>query len=409
MPTLLSVNNYYYHRGGAESVFLSHNTLLKALNWQVIPFSMQHKNNLKTTWSKYFVKEIEFGEKYSLIEKIQRVPKSIYSLEARSNIREIINEYKVDICHVHNIYHHISPSILGLIKSNNIPIVMTLHDLKIACPAYNMVANDGICERCKNGKIYNVLLHKCIKNSASLSAIVLAEAVLHRVLRSYERNIDSFIVPSKFYINKLVEWGWDKNRFIHIPNFLNIEDYKPDYNPGKYYLYFGRLSKEKGIKTLITACVEKCIPLRIVGTGPDENALRMYAEKVDGDVEFLGYQRGTTLHNIIRLARAVVLPSEWYENAPLSVMEAYALGKPVIGANIGGIPELIQEGITGCTFDSGSVSHLAEKLLIFSNYSNKELSDMGKNGRVWMERQFSKNQYIERILKQYAVLGVQAR
>src|SRR5215471_960383 len=266
MPTLLSVNNYYYRRGGAEAVFFEHNRMFEALGWQVVPFAMRHTKNLESEWSSYFVDELEFGESYSIAGKLSRSAKVIYSFEARRNLEKLLDRVRPDVCHVHNIYHHISPSILGLLHDRGVPVVMTLHDLKIACPAYNMLAADGICERCKHG-VQNVLLHRCIKGSAALSGVVMLEALVHRALGSYER-VSRFVAPSRFYIEKLVEWGFDEPRFRHIPNFVAPERYSPDFSPGKSFVYFGRVSPEKGLKTLVSAAARSGHSVRIVGTGP---------------------------------------------------------------------------------------------------------------------------------------------
>ena len=171
MATLLAINNYYYYRGGAETLFLEHNRIFQDLGWQVVPFAMRHAQNLATPWSEFFVDEVEFGNDYSLREKLVRVPKVIYSFEAREKLARLLKAVEPDVCHAHNIYHHISPSILGLLKRRGIPTVLTLHDLKIACPAYSMLTHDGICERCRGGRLYNVLAHRCIKGSRALSAI----------------------------------------------------------------------------------------------------------------------------------------------------------------------------------------------------------------------------------------------
>ncbi|KAF0191338.1 MAG: polysaccharide biosynthesis protein [Gammaproteobacteria bacterium] len=406
MPILLSVNNYYYPRGGAEVVFLEHNKLFEHSGWQVIPFAMHHPKNIETPWSEYFVDEIEYGEQYNILGKLRRVPKTIYSLEARRNLSRLLTRARPDICHLHNIYHHISPSILGLLKRNGVPVVLTLHDLKLACPAYKMLTHDGICERCKGGRVYNVVVHRCVKQSYALSTLVAIETILHSLLGSYSKYVDRFVVPSRFHLEKMVEWGWDRSRFKYIPNFIDTHSFSPEYRPGKTFVYFGRLNSEKGVATLIKAAAIAGAALQIVGVGPEEAALRKLAENMKAKVDFLGYLRGDALHEVVRLSRAVVLPSELYENAPLTVMEGYALGKPVIGASIGGIPELIHEGKSGATFESGSVEGLAAVLAEFSAYKDTQISDMGRYGRSWMEREFSEKHYLGRMLEIYRELGV---
>jgi glycosyltransferase involved in cell wall biosynthesis len=406
MTTLLSVNNYHYYRGGAETVFLEHNRMFEQLGWQVVPFAMHHERNLPSPWSGHFVDEIEFGESYSLREKLTRVPRVIYSRQARQRLAQLLDETTPDICHAHNLYHHISPSILGLLQQRGVPVVLTLHDLKIACPAYQMLASDGICERCRGGKLYNVVRHRCIKDSTVLSAVVMVEAVLHRLLGSYQRCVDRFVVPSRFYAGKLVEWGFPADKFRHIPNFVDVPRYQPEFAPGERYLYFGRLAHEKGLHTLVRAAAAVRAKLAIAGTGPELESLQRLVAETGADVQFLGYLSGATLHAAVRSARAVVLPSEWYENAPMSVLEAYALGKPVIGARIGGIPELIREEVTGFQFESGDQALLAAALVRVATTSDARLAEMGRAGRAWVESEFTAGVYLERMLALYGELGV---
>lgn len=406
MTTLLSINNYYYYRGGAETVFLEHNRMLERRGWTVVPFSMTHPSNLPSPWSEYFVDEIEFGNKYSLAQRITRLPRVVYSMQARRRLDRLIGAVSPDICHAHNIYHHISPSILGLLKSRGVPVILTLHDLKIACPAYQMLAPDGVCERCRDGRLHNVLLHRCVKGSAALSAVVMVEAVAHRLLGSYQRHVDRFVVPSQFYARKLQEWGFAPERFRHVPNFVDVKRLRPVDSPGQHLLYFGRLSREKGVHTLIRAAAKCRSRLVIAGTGPELASLHSLAAETGADVEFLGYLAGDALQMAVRQARAVVLPSEWYENAPMSILEAYAMGRPVLGARIGGIPELVQEGITGFQFESGDVNSLSAAIDRTLALSDSDMAGMGAEGRKWVESDFSADAYRNRILQVYAELGV---
>lgn len=406
---LLSINNYYYYRGGAETVFLEQNRMLEALGWEVAPFAMHHAENLTTPWSRYFVDEIEFGGAYSVAQKLLRAQKVIYSFEARRKLGRLIDELRPDVAHAHNIYHHISPSILGLLERRGIPTVMTLHDLKIACPAYNMLASDGVCERCKGGHLYNVVVQRCIKGSAMLSSVVLAEAVLHRLIGSYRSGVSRFVVPSQFYVSKLTQWGAPSHLFRHVPNFVDVSRYQPRFAVGDGFLYLGRLSREKGLATLIRAAAAAGCRVSIAGTGPQLEELRALARETRANVAFLGYLTGAALHEEVRGARAVLLPSECYENAPMSVLEAYALGKPVIGARIGGIPELIREGETGLTFSSGDVASLTAALQSFMMRSRTDIEEMGRNGRRWVEAEFTADLYRDRLLDIYRELGVRTR
>lgn len=406
MTKLLSINNYYYRRGGAEVVFLEQNKIFEKLGWTVIPFSMKHKKNETTEWENLFVNEIEYGADDGWHNKFINAFKIIYSWEAKNKLQSLIDTIKPDVAHLHNIYHHLSPSILPVLKKNGVPTVMTLHDLKLLCPAYLMLSSNGVCEKCKGGHIYNVVRKKCMKQSILLSSLIFSETLVHRMSKIYKKNIDTFILPSKFYLNKFIEWGWEADRLIHIPNFVDVDLLKPNHQPGKYFVFFGRLSKEKGVKTLIHAAHEANVELKIIGSGPLEEELKILVSSLGANVTFLGFQTGTALHKTISNARAVVLPSEWYENAPMSVMESYALGKPVIGANIGGIPELIREGETGITFESGNTENLSHALMQFKHMKDEAVIDMGRTARQWVENEFTIKQYSERLHNLYAKLGV---
>ncbi len=407
-PSLLAVNNYYYLRGGSESVFFSEIEQLQDAGWHVVPFSMHHPENRESQWSEHFVEEIELGNISSITQKMKLAPKSVYSFEAKRKLRGLLSEFTPDVCHLHNIYHHLSPSFLSMLKQAGIPTVMTLHDLKLACPAYNMYSADGVCERCKGARFSNLLQRRCINNSLLMSGLVYLETQLHRLLKSYHANVDRFVVPSKFYRDKFIEWGVPADKLLYIPNAIDTRAFSPGESVGDYFLYVGRLVDQKGVHTLIRAAAEAGVKLKVVGTGPQSGSLQQLAAETSAQVEFTGYLSGDTLHDVIRSARAVVLPSEWYENAPISVLEAYALGVPVLGADIGGIPEMIEAGRTGSTFASGDKDALAERLREFAGKSDAELLKMGKCGREFVVAGFDKPAHLQHLLSLYAELGVAA-
>ena len=404
MPSLLSINNYFYLRGGAESVFFEEMELFSREGWEVVPFSMHDEKNQSSTWSRYFIDSLEFDNIQSTLAKVRAVPKIIYSREAQQKLRALLAEIQPDIVHAHNIYHHLSPAILPVLKEAGLPVVVTLHDLKIACPAYRMLNDSGICEKCKGGKNYHVLTNRCIKGSTVGSAVIMAESYLHQWLGSYRKHVDRFIVPSRFYRDKFVEWGWPAEQFAYVPNFVDVDQFKPHNEAGEYFFYFGRLSFEKGVGTLVKAALESGVKLKIAGTGPDGDALRDLAKGAD-NIEFLGFLRGDPLHEAIGHARAVVLPSEWYENAPISVMESCAMARPVIGADIGGIPELIRQDETGFVFPSGDAAALAAIMRDVVAMDDARLVDMGLAARQWMEQDFSRKAHLAMLKAVYAGVG----
>jgi len=406
MPKLLSLNTYNYRRGGSDAVFFDHDALFRDAGWDTAVFTMQHPKNEPSPWSAYFADELEFGHAYSIREKMVMAGKVIYSWEARSKLAKLLDKFSPDVAHAHCIYHHLSPSVLGLLHERGVPTVMTAHDLKLACPAYKMLNKHGICEKCKHGNLSHVILNRCIHDSLAASTLVAAESAVHKTLGLYKRNLDKVITPSRFFRQKLMEWGWPAEKLVCIPNFIDINQYSPDFNAGRYFLYFGRLAPEKGVDTLIRAASQAGVSLKIAGTGPYEQELKALADEQDGKVEFLGYCSGDALKELIRKARAVVLPSQWYENAPISILEAYASGKPVIGARIGGIPEMIPGEETGWLFESGNVEQLAQHLENVQGMADGPLAKMGAQARRHVADNYSKERYLNEILTLYNTLGV---
>jgi glycosyltransferase involved in cell wall biosynthesis len=285
---------------------------------------------------------------------------------------------------------------------------MTAHDLKIACPSNKMLTGDGICERCKVGRYYQTVLNRCIHRSLVASSIIAAESYLHRWLQSYQNNVDRMIVPSRFFIEKFVEWGWPRDNFTYVPNFVDASEYEPNFRAGCYLVYFGRLSVEKGVETLIRAAAAAGVPLKIVGTGPIEKDLKELAKNLSAPVEFMGYRTGSELQDLVRESRAAVLPSECYENAPICVLERFALGKPAIGANIGGIPEMIRQDETGWLFESGDIDALAGIIDKVSSASDAEVEELGQRARTLVEKEFSPVRYIDAITEVYSSLRAQS-
>lgn len=406
MQNLLSINNYHYRRGGSDVVYLDHAALMEEQGWSNGFFSMKHPKNFETPWSKYFIDEIEFGHAYSLGQKLAMASKVVYSLEAQKKLKRLLQDFPADVAHLHCIYHHLSPAIISTLREAGVPVVMTAHDLKIACPAYKMLNDTGICEKCKGGNLLNVVKHRCVRGSLAASAIVMVESSVHRMLNTYQGKLDKVVVPSRFFMEKFIEWGWPRDKFAYIPNYVDASRFEPAYGAEDYFLYFGRLAPEKGIATLMHAAKAAGVKLKIAGTGPIEAELHALQADLVGDIEFLGYRSGAELHTLIREARAVVLPSEWYENAPMSVLESFALGTPVVGARIGGIPEMVVEGETGWTFESRNTDDLAALLSRLVAMPAEHIARAGRAARNHVVQSFSRAGYLQATLALYAELGV---
>lgn len=404
--TLLSLNTYHYRRGGSDAVFFDHQKLFQDIRWNTVAFTMHHPKNTPSEWADYFADELEFGHDYSFLQKMIMAGRVIYSWEAKAKLKKLIRHTRPDIAHAHCIYHHLSPSVLSALREEGIPAVMTAHDLKIACPAYKMLNKTGICESCKHGNLLHVVKNRCIHDSLSASILVGIESAVHKTLGLYKNNLDKIITPSRFYRDKLIEWGWPADQLAYIPNFIHYESYTPHFNPGDYFLYFGRLAPEKGIDTLIKAALAAGIRLKIAGTGPDEQKLRQLLPDSCTTIEFMGFCSGESLWSLIQHARAVVLPSQWYENAPISILESYACGKPVIGAQIGGITEMLIPDETGLLFESGNATALTGQLLKLQNMSDAQLQAMGRAGHHFATTTFTVNRYLDSTCDLYQSLGV---
>lgn len=406
MPNLLSINNYHYRRGGSDVVYLEHAALMESLGWENAFFSMHHPKNFPTPWENYFVNELEFGNSYGMLDKVAMASKVIYSFEAQKKLKRLLQDYRADVAHLHCIYHHLSPSILPTLNAHGVPIIMTAHDLKIACPAYKMLNETGICEKCKDGNFLNVVKHKCLRNSLGASVIVAMESTLHHKLNTYKKYLTKVAVPSRFFMNKFIEWGWAEEKFTYIPNYVDSSQFSPEFNAGDYFLYFGRLAPEKGVATLLKATKKSGVKLKIAGTGPVEQELHELQRELQADIEFLGYQSGDNLHNLIKHSKAIVLPSEWYENAPMSLLESMAFGKPLVVANIGGIPEMVEENETGWMYTSGDIDELADLLARIQAKPLEQVSAFGKASRALVEERFNRVNYVSAIQNLYASVGV---
>ena len=400
---ILQVNKFFYLKGGSEAYLFSLIDGLKALKYYTAEFSMFDKMNYFSHWNKYFVSKIDYDTKKT-IKKIKAATKILYSLEAKTKIASVLNKFQPDLVHLHIFQHQLSASIIPEIKKRNIPIVYTAHDLKSVCPNYKMLTNGIVCEECKGHRYYNCFKNRCVKDSYVKSSINMLEMYFHLWCKYYDM-IDLIITPSKFYKKKLIEWRFSSERVIHVPNFINENKFLPKYSNKGYFIYLGRLSEEKGILTLVNAMKKvKKGKLIIIGTGPLENAIKQKITTMRlANVEMVGFQSGESLNNYIINSMFSVIPSEWYENGPISILENFACGKPVIGAEIGGIPEHITIGKDGFIFQPKNPLDLAEKINFLLEH--KELLPiMGAAARKKAETVYSRKKHLEAITQIYKKL-----
>ncbi len=379
--------------------------LLEEKGHKVIVFSMNHPKNFNSDYSKYFVKYIDYIEemkKINIFSALKVFKRTIYSVEAKKKIENLIEDEKPDIAHLQNIHHHLTPSIVYSLKKHNIPIIWTLHDYAIICPNTSFLSHDHICERCKKRKYYWPLIERCKKKSLGASAMAALEIIIHRTMR-FNDMVDVFIAPSNFLRNKLVEYGFDQKKIVCLPHFIDIDSVGEQVNACDYYLYVGRISEEKGIKTLIDAAVNvNAGMLKIAGDGPILKEISDYANSKDkkGIIKFLGYKNREELSGLYEDCKFVVVPSEWYENFPYSVLEAFAFGKPVIGSRIGGLPELIKDTERGLVFETGDSNALSASITYLLNNPDV-VAQMGDNARIFVREQLGAEEHYKKLIEIY--------
>lgn len=398
MMKILFVNKFFFLNGGSERVFFQERDFLFNHGVQVVDFSMIDPRNFPSPYADFFVPKIDFHSQVSLWKKITQGVRFIHSPEAVRSIEEIVRQERPIIAHLHNIYHQLTPSIIPVLKKYGVKVVLTLHDGKLICPNYLMLKRGEICTGCEGRKFWKPALLRC-QGSLLQGLLFSLEAYWHKIKRSYQ-GVDLFISPSQFLAD-LVNCRISAERIRVLHNGIDHEKYQPRYQDDGYGLYLGRLSKEKGVATLLKAHQKMAgdFSLKIAGSGPLEQDLR----REYGDAEFLGYKSGDELNEIISRSSFVVVPSEWYENCSMVVLEAMAMGKPVIGSRIGGIPEQIEEGKTGFLFEAGNASELAAKMKMLAENHSMRL-DFGKQARQKLVSSYSLEKHCEGLLDIYGEL-----
>jgi glycosyltransferase involved in cell wall biosynthesis len=394
---VLVANNYYHLRGGCERVMFNDIRALSAQGIDIVPFSAADPQNVETPYSSFFVP----GADIRATNPLRRVEAAIDAIHCRRTVEafgRILGHTKPDIVHCHNIYGRLSTSILREAKQRHIPIVLTVHDYKVVCPSYLMLKKGKPCSACIDGHYYRCATHRCHKGQTAASIVYAIESYYARSTGNYGA-VSAFLAPSLFIADLLRQSGIDETRVVYHPNCVEPDEYAPSYE-GQYVLSVGRLSHEKGLATLLQSMLGTKIPLRVAGTGPMEANLNQMAEKDGGSIILEGHCGGAKLADLYRNAAFVVVPSEWYENAPMSILEAFAYGKPVVGTRIGGIPEMITEGKHGYLVDPESPEQL--RAAIRRLWHNREAqAAMGRHARQLIEGKFAQHTRTASLLNIY--------
>lgn len=280
---------------------------------------------------------------------------------------KVLDRERPDVVHLHNIYHQLSPSILKPIVARGIPVVMTLHDYKLICPTYQLLDDGKICEACLPRKFREAAKRRCNNGSLAGSALSALELTIHTATGAYG-GIDVFICPSHFMQTKMTQGRVYPDRLVHLPNFCDLDQIDAAQEPGRGVLYAGRLAPEKGVDTLIAAAAHLPIDVTvtIAGDGPSREDLEKQAAElgVTDRVRFLGRVPGEEVQRLMRASAVVAVPSRWHENQPMTILEAFGCGRPVVATNLGGLPELVGEE-TGRLVPPDAPAALAAALLGF--------------------------------------------
>ena len=402
--SVLMVNKFLYRKGGAEMYMFELAEMLRHSGMHTSYFGMDDPRNADDKNAETFPSYVDFDEPDGTRAKVRAVGRMLYSRDARSGMARMLARDHVDVAHLHNIYHQLSPSILGPLRDAGIPIVMTAHDYKLVCPVYTLTASGTLCTRCVGGSPWNAALHRCNRGSISGSAAVALESAIHRRRGAYEP-IDVLIAPSEYLRERLIDGGHNPERVEVVPNFADCEAFDPTQEPGDHVLYAGRLSHEKGIDVLINSVAGTSIRLRVAGDGPERDALERLAARTGADVEFLGHLSRAGLRRELESALAVAVPSTWPENCPLIVLEAMAAGRAVVLSDVGGLPELARDGQEGLLVPAGDVRALRDALLTLQA-DHQFARRLGRAGRERAVVEFNPERHLVRILGIYRGLGV---
>ena len=395
---ILQINKYHFRNGGTETVYFNTTNLLRKYGHEVIHFSLKNPRNLPSSMANYFIDMPEL-RRTGLKNKLKYSTSFLYNQESAQNIEKLIIAEKPDIAHIHLLFNGVSLSILPILSKYKIPVIYTVHDYRLLCPASLFLNGNGdICEACRGGKYYNCTLKRCSQGSILNSLMLTVEGYFKDKFFPIGKYVDTFIFVSSFSQKKHISFNKDfQFKSVLLYNFT-VKNENIAYVKGDYFLYLGRLSREKGISTLISAAQQlPHVKFKIAGNGP----LIKEVQHISKNIEYVGFQSGESLKRLINNSNFVIIPSVCYENNPLAIIEAFALGKPVIGANIGGIPELIINGQNGFLFEPGNISDLKYKIMKALELNNSEYQKFSHDSYLFSCNYLSPELYYEALMKIY--------
>jgi glycosyltransferase involved in cell wall biosynthesis len=396
-------NKFWYRRAGLESVMFDEIAGLEALGHEVAHFSTTHPSNVDSPWSAYFAPYLELGigGGLTLTQKMRAAANLFHNGEAARQFERLLADFTPDLIHIHGIHRQISPSVLRVAARRHIPVIQTLHDYHHVCPCDVLLfRGETPCEprKCRELWYAAAVTGRCVRGRLSASALSAAETTVSRATRAYERALTRFISPSRFLADVMVAGGWDVPIDV-VPNSVaspatsatRCED-----SPGEGFAVIGRLRGEKGVEVALRAARQAGVPITVAGDGP----LRHQLEAQFPEADFMGHLGVDGVGRLMRKVRAVVVPSLWFENASMTVLESMALGVPVVASRIGGIPEQIADGVDGLLVPPGDVDSLAEKLNVLHEDAGLARR-LGDAARLKASDAFSLQRHMSLLLESY--------
>ncbi|MEH6504173.1 MAG: glycosyltransferase family 4 protein [Cycloclasticus sp.] len=381
MINLALIHNSYKERGGEDSVLDSEVKLLSD-NGHKVTLILKKNDSIN-----------------SFSSKVNAFLDVAYSKQSRQWMTDQIIQHKPDVVHVHNFFPLLSPSIYDACLEANVPVVQTLHNYRTMCPGALLMRDGKICEKCVTGSAYQSVLHGCYKDSVIGTFAVARMVEKHRALGTWKHKVNRFIALTEFARNKFIEAGFPANKIVVKPNFTE-DSPLADNDVNKMRtgaLFVGRLSEEKGMATLLNAWKQLDVPLRIAGSGPLENTL---SDLADNGVEALGMLDKKSVQKEMRQAAFLVMPSEWYEGFPMVLVEAFSLGLPVVASRLGGMAEIVEDGVTGLHFEAGNANDLADKVRWMDEHP-EECLQMGLNARKVYEQKYTPDKNYDMLIGIY--------
>ena len=400
MRIILCHNNYKVS-GGAEVFYHEVGRVLTAQGHQVAFFSAMN-DFVDSPWSDYFPEVASYNAE-GMLNKVINFPRMVYNRNAKRAMARLIADFKPDVVHAFAIYVQLTPAVLDAAREAGVPVVMSCNDYKHICPNYKLYHHGKLCEECQGGKFYRAVVNRCCHDSIAYSVASSVEAYAHKLMNIYRKNVHTFLFASEFMAHKTENfWGKEAFRWRMLRNPYEARKHSAPNEVGDYVLYFGRIIDEKGVNVLLNAAaLARTVPLVVVGDGPDLDTLKQQAEAQGlTQVRFVGAKWGEELDQILQGCRFVVVPSLWHENFPYVILQSFAMGKPVIGSNRGGIPELVEHGVRGLVYEATDAVGLAVSMRHLMEDAD-QTRKMGNAAKHYVDAEFNDERFYANLIQIY--------